>query len=303
MNSTRQREQLDLQAADPGSWLPTVARRPRVERTGGLCGRAFTLIELLVVIAIIAILAAMLLPALSKAKGKAHQIACVNNLKQLSLGFMLYLGDSQEVFPAGAGKAPAIPVMEDWIYWNVNDPTITITDRRDITKAPMNNFLGNFQTGLYLCPADKDGAKRKATIVGKQVYEYSYSVNSYHVNNNVNHGVCSLYSGTATYAESNYPFKASMIRSPSSKLMLVEEHAVSVTSAAGTTVLPDDGRWSPTGADPKLIGLDHPDPYPMLDSYISNRHNRRGNIAGCDGHVETVKPSYGAKIEHYDATY
>src|SRR5208282_3399146 len=110
--------------------------------------RAFTLIELLVVIAIIAILAAMLLPALARAKASALQTKCLSNLKQIDLAMLQYCADSRDTTP-GHSTAPIGDPFDEvgsggiwWWYRELVNPYFAIT------QSTSNNFV-------FQCPMDR----------------------------------------------------------------------------------------------------------------------------------------------------
>ena len=253
---------------------------PGASRSGP--GRGFTLIELLVVIAIIAILAAMLLPALGKAKLKAQGIQCMSNLKQLQLVFLLYPDDNNDKLTSSGYTSPVEPTA--WVngWEDFNGGNLDNTDPRTLTdpnRAKFANYLTGI--GVYKCPAD-----RSAVNVGGKLVERIRSLS-----------MGQQWAGPGDWLDPagfgvngsskkyRVYFKKSTIDNPAMRFVFLDEHPDSLNAGGFANMM------VPIPASARII------------DFPASFHNGAGGISFSDGHAEIRKwrDARTRPVPHYNS--
>jgi prepilin-type N-terminal cleavage/methylation domain-containing protein/prepilin-type processing-associated H-X9-DG protein len=228
--------------------------------------RAFTLVELLIVVGIIALLVALLLPALAKARRQALQAACSSNLRQLGGALVAYATANRGWFPACAsGDGFAYP--EDWVHWRQG---------RTPGESAIAPYLGD-DFEVLKCPAGVAQRPAKPYQQGTGTYPFSYAIN-----------VCvtGYQNWTVNFGppwRGGPPCQLGKAVDASRKILAVEEDVRTI----------NDGAWWPPGFGTDQFG-------PVGSCFLSVLHDRpteqdrmgpgvgRANVAFMDGHCEFI---------------
>lgn len=234
--------------------------------------RGFTLIELLVVIAIIAILAGLLLPALSKAKVKTQGVSCMSNTRQLMLAVQLYTGDNSEYFPmnvhgsiaqsgATIGSAGSYyPWVMGWLDWGLSSHNTNTLYLNNQNYSVLARYTGGSHK-IFKCPADNRISPEQLRV------GWTQRARSVSMNGAVGKGN-KVATDSLLNCERIYEKTTDVLRpSPAKLWVFVDEHPDSI----------NDGAFF--NAQQNLEWIDLP----------GNQHNNACGFAFADGHSEIHK--------------